>query len=75
MVEDDHQRRLPAAVYDLALRLGVKPEDNRPSVKLTQAGRIKRTIETDWWSHSPQHKRSQRANAPSTGGRWLVLLA
>jgi hypothetical protein len=51
MFEDNHQCRahLPATVYDLALRLGVKPEDNRASVKLTQTGRIKRKIDTESW--------------------------
>jgi hypothetical protein len=41
--------RLPAAVYDLALRLGVKPDGNRAEVKLTQTGRIKRKIDTESW--------------------------
>ena len=41
--------RLPAAVYNLALRLGVKPEDRQPSVKLTQTGRIKRSLDSQSW--------------------------
>ena len=41
------QERLPAAVYDLALRLGVKPGDNRSTVKLTQTGRMKRSLDVD----------------------------
>jgi hypothetical protein len=51
MSETDHQHRarLPAAVYDLALRLGAKPEDNQAGVKLTQTGRIKRKIDTESW--------------------------
>jgi hypothetical protein len=43
------RERLPAAVYDLALRLGVKPDDNRSTVTLTQTGRIKRNIDTESW--------------------------
>ena len=51
MTEADQQprTRLPAAVYDLALRLGVKPDDNRSSVQLTQAGRMKRSINSESW--------------------------
>jgi hypothetical protein len=49
MAETDDQRRarLPAAVYDLAIRLGVKPDDNRGGVKLTQTGRLKRNLDTE----------------------------
>lgn len=43
------KNRLPAAVYDLALRLGVNPEENRPIVKLTQRGRMKRNLDTESW--------------------------
>jgi len=51
MPSDDRQskERLPAAVYDLAVRLGVKPDDDRSTVALTQTGRIKRNIETESW--------------------------
>jgi hypothetical protein len=51
MAETDDQRRarLPAAVYDLAIRLGVKPDDNRGSVRLTQKGRMKRDLDTESW--------------------------
>ena len=51
MAETDDQRRarLPAAVYDLAIRLGVKPEDNIGGVKLTQTGRMKRNLDTGSW--------------------------
>jgi hypothetical protein len=51
MPETYHQARadLPASVYDLALRLGVKPDGNRAGVKLTQTGRIKRNIDTESW--------------------------
>lgn len=40
---------LPAAVYDLAIRLGAKPDDNRAGVKLTQTGRMKRNLDTQSW--------------------------
>ncbi len=51
MSEADKQNRarLPVAVYDLAMRLGVKPEDNRTSVKLTQTGRMKRNLGAEAW--------------------------
>nr|WP_294552392.1 DUF6544 family protein [uncultured Rhodopila sp.] len=51
MDETDDQRRarLPAAVYDLAMRLGVKPGDNRGGVRLEQTGRMKRTLDTESW--------------------------
>ena len=51
MAESDHQsrERLPAAVYDLALRLGADPKMNRSSVKLTQTGRMKRNIDKESW--------------------------
>ena len=41
--------RLPPAVYDLAVRLGVNPDENRPIVKLTQTGRMKRNLDTESW--------------------------
>lgn len=46
-----HQARtdIPAAVYDLAMRLGVKPDDNITGVKLTQTGRMKRKIDGESW--------------------------
>jgi hypothetical protein len=51
MSETMMQRRaqLPAAVYDLAIRLGVKPGDARASVSLTQTGRMKRSLDTQAW--------------------------
>ena len=51
MAETDDQRRarLPAAVYDLAMRLGVKPDHTRDGVKLTQTGRIRRNLDTSSW--------------------------
>ncbi len=62
--EDDQRTRapLPAAVYDLALRLGVKPGDDRSSVRLTQTGRMKRTINAQsWMSFTASQKISTRA--------------
>ena len=41
--------RLPAAVYDLARRLGVKAEQNRSRVRLTQTGRMKRSLDAEAW--------------------------
>ena len=51
MAETDEQRRsrLPAAVYDLAIRLGVKPDEGREGVRLTQTGRMKRSLDTQSW--------------------------
>ena len=51
MPDNAHQvrERLPAVVYDLALRLGVKPDDNQSTVKLKQTGRIKRNLDTESW--------------------------
>lgn len=47
---DQHgQTRLPKAVYDLALRLGVAPGDRRTGVRLTQTGRMKRSLDADAW--------------------------
>jgi hypothetical protein len=47
--DDERRARLPAVVYDLAMRLGVKPEDNRGGVKLTQTGRMKRKLGAQSW--------------------------
>ncbi len=43
------RERMPAAVVDLALRLGAKPDANRSSVRLTQSGRLKRKLGADTW--------------------------
>jgi hypothetical protein len=50
-MEADQQARarLPAAVYDLALRLGVNPADKRTRVQLTQTGRMKRSLNSESW--------------------------
>ncbi len=47
--DDQRRARLPAAVYDLAIRLGVKPDDSRDRVRLTQTGRMKRSLDTESW--------------------------
>lgn len=40
---------LPAAVVDLAMRLGVQPAADPPCVNLTQTGHIRRSLESDSW--------------------------
>lgn len=40
---------LPVAVLDLAIRLGVKPQDNPQGVSLTQTGRMKRDLRSNAW--------------------------
>jgi len=42
-------RHLPDAVLDLAIRLGVTPQDDPASVRLTQSGRMKRSLASDSW--------------------------
>ncbi|PWJ87776.1 hypothetical protein C8D77_11466 [Mesorhizobium loti] len=42
-------KRLPAAVHDLALRLGVRPGTSRTTVKLKQTGRMKQKLEATSW--------------------------
>ena len=51
MLNYDHmmKQRLPIAVYDLAMRLGAKPGDDRSTVTLTQSGRMKRNLDVDAW--------------------------
>ena len=51
MADDDRQRRerLPSVVYDLALRLGAKPELNRSTIKLNQTGRLKQQVGAASW--------------------------
>lgn len=51
MPEPAHEagERLPAAVYDLAIRLGATPTDRCSTVRLTQAGRMKRELDSDAW--------------------------
>ncbi|UVK38518.1 hypothetical protein LHFGNBLO_005692 [Mesorhizobium sp. AR10] len=55
MAEDDLRirKRLPAAVYDLARRLGANPEMRRTTVKLKQTGRMKQRLgATSWMSYT-----------------------
>lgn len=40
---------LPAAVYDLAMRLGVKAQNKIASVRLKQTGRMKRKLDVETW--------------------------
>lgn len=47
--DQENRARLPTAVYDLAMRLGVKPKDHRSSVTLTQTGRLKRNPGVESW--------------------------
>ena len=47
--EDQRRARLPTAVYDLAMRLGVQPGDNGGGVNLTQTGRMKRKLGAQSW--------------------------
>ncbi len=46
---DQRRARLPAAVYDLAIRLGVRPDDDRARVELTQVGQMKRSLDAESW--------------------------
>ncbi len=41
--------KLPSGVHELALRLGVRPDEDRSRVKLTQIGRMKAKIEAESW--------------------------
>lgn len=47
--EDAGRARIPDAAYDLAIRLGVKPQQRRSLVKLTQTGRMKRDLASEAW--------------------------
>ncbi len=51
MVETAGERRarLPAAVYDLAMRLGVREDDDVSGVRLRQTGRMKRSLDAQSW--------------------------
>lgn len=41
--------RLPAAVFDLALRLGADPETRPSAVNLSQTGRMKAELDATSW--------------------------
>jgi hypothetical protein len=63
MSDTDQQNRgrLPAAVYDLAMRLGVKPPSRGSSVRLTQTGRMLRSLGSlSWMKFSAQQTISVR---------------
>src|ERR1700730_18948348 len=74
--------RLPAAVYDLALRLGANPEMNRTTVNLTQTGRMKPSGAAQWMSFSAKQTIATRECAfewrggggpPGVGGVWGAM--
>lgn len=44
-----NRTRLPVAVYDLAMRLGVKPDGRWSRVRLTQRGRMVRSLGSTSW--------------------------
>ena len=54
MVETDVQcrARLPASAYDLAIRLGVKPNGTPADVRLTQAGCMRRSLDKPSQHHA-----------------------
>ena len=57
-----HRARLPAAVYDLAMRLCVKPDERHVGVKLTQAGRMRQNLKsTSWMAFTATQTVSTRA--------------
>ena len=47
--ESDLRARLPAAVYDLAIRLGARVTPDQSGVLLTQKGFIKRSLDREAW--------------------------
>lgn len=63
--EDDRERRdrLPAAVYDLGVRLGADPEAKRSSTHLEQSGRMKPPGAASWMSFRATQTISTRACA------------
>jgi hypothetical protein len=48
-IDQQNRARLPAAVYDLAMRLGVKPEGKGMGVTLKQTGRMLRSLGSTSW--------------------------
>jgi hypothetical protein len=59
---DQCRARLPAAVYELAIRLGVNPDAHHGDVTLTQTGRMKRSLDTeDWMAFTATQSISTRA--------------
>ncbi len=59
----ERRARLPAAAYDLAMRLGVKPEDQRDGVRLTQTGQMKTSLgaKSSWMAFTAAQTISTRA--------------
>ena len=56
------RERLPAAVYDLAMRLGIRSDSTRSSVRLAQTGRMKRKLgSASWMSFTAVQTISMRA--------------
>ena len=63
MSDNTHQvrKRLPTAVYDLALRLGVNPNSDTRAVRLKQTGRMKTKLDaTSWMSFTATQTISTR---------------
>jgi hypothetical protein len=61
MTDESYAReRLPAAVHDLALRLGAKPELDRSTVRLRQTGRMKPEGAARWMSFTARQTISTR---------------
>ena len=55
------RKRLPPAVYDLALRLGVNPNSDTRAVRLKQTGRMKTKLDaTSWMSFNATQTISTR---------------
>jgi hypothetical protein len=62
--ESQHDARLPAAVYDLALRLGASSSSDMRSVHLKQTGRMKSKLDaTSWMSFTATQTISTRTCA------------
>jgi hypothetical protein len=61
-MEDEARRRLPPAVYDLALRLGANPYAGR-DVALTQTGRMRQDPASGWIKFSARQSISSHACA------------
>jgi hypothetical protein len=47
--EPKRDARLPASVYELALRLGANPNSDKRAVRLKQTGRMKRQLDSTSW--------------------------
>ena len=58
--EQQSRERLPAAVYDLAIRLGADPALNRSTVRLRQTGQMKDVGATRWMTFRATQTMSSR---------------